>query len=194
MEEFLSNIYDLIINIINSSNIFGPLLACFLIFIESILPVLPLFVFITITFISYGYFFGFLISYILTILGCYFSFYLCRTFFNKLFTKNVRQIEKLNKVMKKIDNINFSSLVLLVSIPFTPAFLVNIAASLSNMSFKKFSIAIIIGKIFIVFFWGFIGTSLLESLKNPKILVIIFIMLGVSYLLSKIVIKRLNIE
>jgi len=194
MEEFLSNIYDLIINIINSSNIFGPLLACFLIFIESILPVLPLFVFITITFISYGYFLGFLISYVLTILGCYFSFYLCRTFLNKLFTKKVRKIDKFDKIMKKIDNMKFSNLVLLVSIPFTPAFLVNIAASLSNMSFKKFSIAIIIGKIFIVFFWGFIGTSLLESLKNPKILIIIFIMLGISYFLSKLVTKRLNLE
>jgi len=194
MEEFLSNIYDLIINIINSSNIFGPLLACFLIFIESILPVLPLFVFITITFISYGYFLGFLISYVLTILGCYFSFYLCRTFLNKLFNKKVRKIDKFDKIMKKIDNMKFSNLVLLVSIPFTPAFLVNIAASLSNMSFKKFSIAIIIGKIFIVFFWGFIGTSLLESLKNPKILIIIFIMLGISYFLSKLVTKRLNLE
>ena len=194
MEEFLSNIYDLIINIINSSNVFGPLLACFLIFIESILPVLPLFVFITITFISYGYFLGFLISYVLTILGCYFSFYLCRTFLNKLFTKKVRKIDKFDKIMKKIDNMKFSNLVLLVSIPFTPAFLVNIAASLSNMSFKKFSSAIIIGKIFIVFFWGFIGTSLLESLKNPKILIIIFIMLGISYFLSKLVTKRLNLE
>ena len=194
MEEFLSNIYDLIINIINSSNIFGPLLACFLIFIESILPVLPLFVFITITFISYGYFLGFLISYILTILGCYFSFYLCRTFLNKLFTKKIRKIDKFDKIMKKIDNMKFSNLVLLVSIPFTPAFLVNIAASLSNMSFKKFSVAIIIGKIFIVFFWGFIGTSLLESLKSPKILIIIFIMLGISYFLSKLVTKRLNLE
>lgn len=194
MEEFLSNIYDLIINIINSSNIFGPLFACFLIFIESILPVLPLFVFITIVFVSYGYLIGFIISYVLTILGCCFSFYICRTFLNKLFNKKVRKIENFDKLMKKIDNIKLSSLVLLVSIPFTPAFLINIAASLSNMNFKKFFLSILIGKISIVFFWGFIGTSLLESLKNPKILFVILIMLIISYIISKLVMKKLKVE
>jgi len=194
MEEFLSNIYDLIINIINSSNIFGPLFACFLIFIESILPVLPLFVFITIVFVSYGYLIGFIISYVLTILGCCFSFYICRTFLNNFFNKKVRKIENFDKIMKKIDNIKLSSLVLLVAVPFTPAFLINIAASLSNMNFKKFFISILIGKVSIVFFWGFIGTSLLESLKNPKILFVILIMLIISYIISKMVMKKLKVE
>ena len=194
MEEFLNNIYDLIINIINSSNIFGPLFACFLIFIESILPVLPLFVFITIIFVSYGYFIGFIISYILTICGCCFSFYLCRNFLNNFFNKKIRKIEQFDKIMQRIDSMKLSNLVLIVAIPFTPAFLINIAASLSKMKFKKFLTSILIGKISIVFFWGFIGTSLLESLKNPKILFVILIMLGFSYLLGKFVTKKLNIE
>ena len=194
MEEFLSSIYENIINIINSSTIFGPLFACFLIFIESILPVLPLFVFITIIFIAYGYTIGFLIAYLLTTLGCFFSFFMCRKFLKSFFKKKIRKIDNFDKFMKKIDKISFSNLVLLISIPFTPAFLINIAASLAEVSFKKFSIAILIGKPFIVFFWGFIGTSLLESLKNPKILVIIIIMLGISYLISKIVTKKLELN
>jgi len=194
MEDFLNTIYNYIINIVNSSNIFGPLFACLLIFIESILPVLPLFVFITIIFIAYGYALGFIISYILTVLGCYFSFFLCRKYLKNFFRKKVRKIEQFDKLMKKIDKIKFSNLVLLISIPFTPAFLINIASSLSEMEFKKFSLSILIGKVFIVFFWGFIGTSLVESLKNPKILIIIVIMLGIAYLISKIVTKKLNVE
>lgn len=194
MENFLNNLYSYVITIINSSTIFGPLFACLLIFLESILPILPLFVFITIIFITYGYGLGFLISYILTCFGCLFSFYLCRTFLRNFFEKRIRKIDKLDVLMNKIDKIKLSSLAILVAIPFTPAFAINIAAALSKMKLKKFLAAIFIGKISLVTFWGFIGTSLLESLKNPKILIIIGFMLLIAYLLSKTVSKKLDIE
>lgn len=190
----LNEIYNYIMTLVNNSTIYGPLFACLLIFIESMLPVLPLFVFITIVFIAYGYGLGFLISYILTCLGCFLAFFLCRKILKVFFEKRVRKIEHFDKIMVRIDKMKLSSLVLLLAIPFTPAFLINIAAALSDMSFKKFSTAIIIGKISLVFFWGFIGTSLIESLKNPKIIIIIMVMLLVSYLLSKFATKKLEIE
>ena len=194
MEELLNNIYIIIMNLISSSNTLGPILACLLIFIESIIPILPLFVFITINFIAFGYLLGFIISYILTILGCLFSFYLCRGLLKDYFNGKFRKNEKLDKLMKKIDKMDFSNLVILMAIPFTPAFLINIATSLSEMKLQKFGIALIIGKLSIVFFWGFIGTSLVESLKNPKILIIILIMLTITYIISKIVMKKLKIN
>ena len=180
--------------IVNSSTLYGPLFACLLIFFESIIPVLPLFVFITIIFIAYGYPLGFLISYLLTCFGCFFSFYLCRTILKKTFQNSVRKVKRFDKIMKKIDKISLANLTLLVAIPFTPAFLINIAAALSKMSFKKYAISIFIGKIFLVFFWGFIGTSLIESFRNPRILIIIVIMLVMAYLTSKFVAKKLKID
>ena len=75
--------------------------------------------------------------------------------------------QKLNKLVKRINKINFNSLCLIIAIPFTPAFLVNIAAGLTNMNFKKYLYALLIGKIFLIIFWGFIGTSLINSFKNP---------------------------
>lgn len=194
MMDFFNNLYNVIMDVVTNSEVWGPILACALIFCESLIPVLPLFVFITIIFIAYGYAIGFIISYILTCLGCFFMFYLCRTFLKNFFTKKVRKIERFDKLMKKIDKISLSNLVLLIAIPFTPAFLINIAASLSEMKFKKFAVAILIGKVSLVFFWGFIGTSLIESLKNPKILIIILIMLGIAYILSKLATKKLNVE
>lgn len=194
MGSILNDIYNYLIEIINGSVIYGPLFACLLIFLESILPVLPLFVFITIIFIAYGYTYGFIISYILTSLGCLFSFFLCRTLLKSFVRKKLRKIDKLDTLMLKIDKIKLSNLVLLLAIPFTPAFVINIAASLSEMNFKKYCIAIFISKIFLIFFWGFIGTSLLESLKNPKIVIVILIMLLIAYLLSRFVTKKLDIE
>ncbi len=194
MMDFFNNLYNIIMDVVNNSVFWGPILACLLIFCESLIPALPLFVFITIVFIAYGYVIGFIISYILTCLGCFAMFYLCRTFLKKFFTKKIRKIEKFDNLMKKIDKISLSNLVLLIAIPFTPAFLINIAASLSEVKFKKFAIAILIGKVSLVFFWGFIGTSLIESLKNPRILIVILIMLVIAYILSKIATKKLNIE
>ena len=194
MMEFFNNLYNIIMDVVTNSTVWGPILACALIFVESLVPVLPLFVFITIIFIAYGYVIGFIISYILTCLGCFFMFYLCRTFLKNFFTKKIRKIQNFDKLMQKIDKISLSNLVLLIAIPFTPAFLINIAASLSEVKFKKFAVAILIGKVSLVFFWGFIGTSLIESLKNPKILVVVLIMLGIAYIISKIATKKLNIE
>ena len=194
MMDFFNNLYNVIMDVVNNSVFWGPILACLLIFCESLIPVLPLFVFITIIFIAYGYVIGFIISYILTCLGCFFMFYLCRTFLKNFFTKKVRKITKFDNFMKKIDKISLPNLALLIAIPFTPAFLINIAASLSEMKFKKFAIAILIGKVSLVFFWGFIGTSLIESLKNPKILIVIFIMLLIAYVLSKFATKKFDIE
>ena len=194
MGSFLEEVYNYIIVLVNSSSIYGPMLACLLIFLESILPILPLFVFITILFLSFGYVIGFIISYFLTCLGCVFSFFLFRKFLKNFFDKKIRKSTKINKLMSLMDNIKFSSLVILIAIPFTPAFLINITAGLSKMNFKKFLLAISLGKISLVFFWGFIGTGLIESLKNPKITIIIIGMLLITFLISKLFMKKLKIE
>ena len=71
MMDFFNNLYNIIMDVVNNSVFWGPILACLLIFCESLIPALPLFVFITIVFIAYGYVIGFIISYILTCLGCF---------------------------------------------------------------------------------------------------------------------------
>ena len=76
--------------------------------------------------------------------------------FEKKFVKPNSQVKKIVKV---IDKMKMSSLALLVAIPFTPAFAINIAAGLSNIPKRKFIYAILIGKMFMVYFWGYIGTT-----------------------------------
>ena len=62
------------------------------------------------------------------------------------------------------------------------------------MDKKKFIISILIGKIFMVYFWGFIGVSLIESLKNPLIIIKVVILLIFAYILSIIAKKILKIN
>ena len=50
-----------------------------------------------------------------------------------------------------------------------------------------------IAKISIVYFWGFIGTTFLESITDIKVLMELGIILLCTYIISKIVMKKFNI-
>lgn len=192
--EFFSKIEDYILEILNLLGMWGPFFGCFLIIIESIVPILPLAVFITLNFMSFGHLVGFIISWIFTLIGCIMSFFIFRKGFYKKFDHFKNSKHKLKKFMNAISNITLSQLVVLTAVPFTPAFLVNIAAGLSNISFKKFFTGILLGKISLVYFWGYIGTSLFESLKNPIILIRIFALILIMYIISRFVNKKVNFE
>lgn len=175
---------------------FGPIAGVILILLESILPMLPLSVFITLNMVSYGQAFGFLISWIATILGCMLSFFLFRSCFQKKLYGFIKRKDskQLEKIMKAISTISFSNLVVLIALPFSPAFFINIAAGLSKIKIEKFFLAIILGKVVMVYFWGYIGTSLLESLTDITILIKIAILLIGSFLISKIIEKKLKVR
>ncbi len=179
-------------NFLISIGLWGYILSCFLILIESIVPALPLSVFITLLFYKFGYLVGFIISYIFTILGCIMSYKIFNSKIKNKFENYIKNKDRkmLNKLVKRINKIKFNNLCLIIAIPFTPAFLINIAAGLTNMNFKKYVYALMIGKVFLIIFWGFIGTSLINSIKNPINLVYIVIMLIICFIISKLVSKR----
>lgn len=175
----------------------GGLLVGFLcVFLECFIPALPLSVFVALNVNAYGFFVGCLISWIATSLGSY----LCYMFFSYIESKftekilNRKLIKKIKTYIDKFNNIKFSELVLILTLPFTPSFLVNIVSGLTKMSQEKYLCALLIGKSFSIIFWGYIGKSLIESLRDFHSIVYIFITLGVSYIISKVVSYKLNIN
>ncbi len=192
----MKNIDVWLTNFLLSIGMWGYVLSCFLILIESIVPALPLSVFITLLFYKFGPFLGFIISYIFTILGCLMSYKIFNSKLRYKFDNYIdrKDVKKLNKLKNRIKKIKFNNLCLIIAIPFTPAFLINIAAGIVNMNFKKYFYALLIGKIFLIIFWGFVGTSLINSIKNPINLVYIIIMLIICFIISKLVSKREGLE
>lgn len=173
---------------------FGVPFGILLIITESIIPALPLGVFIAFNMMAFGGVLGFIISWLATCVGCVISYFFFSKCLSNWVLKKVAKKEKLDKIVKKVKNIEFSKLVLIIALPFTPAFLINIACGLVNMDLKKFISAILIAKLSIVYFWGFIGKSMLESITDLKTVIILCLLLLVSYILSKIVNKKLDIE
>ena len=186
-------INDFIVSLIELLGTMGAVLGCLFIVIESIVPILPLAVFITLNFITFGNVIGFIISWVFTIVGCMMSFYIFRKGFNERFHRLTSNKVKLQNLMVAINNLSFGQLVVLIAIPFTPAFLVNIAAGLSDITPKKFLCSLLIGKLSLVYFWGYIGVSLIESFKNPIILIKIGVIVLVLYLISRLINKKINL-
>lgn len=183
-------------NFLLSIGLWGYILSCVLIILESILPILPLCVFITLLFYKLGVVVGFIISYICTIIGCIISYKIFNSSLRIKLENLVRKkkSDNLNKVITSIRNVSFVKLCLIIALPFTPAFLVNIAAGLTNINRKKYIISLLIGKTFLIIFWGFIGTSLINSFKNPINLLYIALLLGICFIVSKLVSKKEGLE
>ena len=191
MNELINSIVESLSNFIVSV---GPIAGFVFVVIESIVPILPLAIFIALNMLAFGNVFGFLLSWVATILGCTLAFLLVRKGFSGYFESKIKDKKKFKKVINSINKISFPQLTILTAMPFTPAFLINVACGISNMSFKKFLISILLAKLSIVYFWGYIGTSLIESIKRPTILLEVSCILVIFYLISTVINKKLKIK
>ena len=145
---------------------------------------------------AFGFFIGIFISWIATSLGSIICYSLYKLFKEKLviLLPKRKYLHKINSGIEKFKSIKFTQLVLILTLPFTPSFLINILGGLSGMSKEKFIIAVLIGKLFEIIFWGYIGMSLIDSLGDAKSLIYILSTLIIAYIISKVISKKLNIE
>lgn len=192
----MDNISLIIEQIVNYMGTFGFLGGFLLVLLESVFPPIPLGVIVGINMLSFGKVFGFLLSYIATLTGCIASFFLFRHLFKDkflhLFSK--KNQTSINKWMEKLTNIDFNTLVVIMALPITPSFLVNIAGGLSNISYRKYLIAMMIGKPAMLLFYGYIAVSFVESLKDPMNFIKIGALVFGAYLISKIIERVVKVE
>lgn len=189
MESIIQNMVEVIQNVVQNGNyLISVFVGMFIIILESMIPMLPLALFIAINMLVFGSTIGFLISWIATVIGCSISFFIFR------YLKKKIDCKKNANWMNKVYNMSFNRLVILLSIPFTPAFSVNIGAGLSDMKFSKYLFALFISKIFLIYFWGFIGTTLIESITDVGVIFKLGSMIVIASLLSKWVMHQFNIQ
>lgn len=174
----------------------GLIIGVFLIILESFIPILPLGVMVALISNAYGLFLGILISWLSNCIGCYLTYlifyHLSDKVSNRLLPKKIK--EQIDSGTEKFKKISLPSLAAIITLPFTPSFLINILSGASKMSKKKYLTAIAIGKVFMISFWAYIGKSFIESMTDLKTIIILSIMIIIAYVISKIVSKRINIE
>ena len=191
---WLSEMNELLNEFLLNLGILAPIFSSILIVLEGVLAFLPLFVFITVNMLVLGPILGGLISWVCTFVGGFLTFYLCRKGFHDIFQKKIENHKLISKYNKLIDKLNFTKLVLFVAIPFMPSFFINVGAGLSNIPIKKYLYALLVGKIFIIIFWGYIGCNLVECLTNPLELIKVVVLIVIAYVVARIVNKKFNVD
>lgn len=192
--EVLKNLSELLNEFLLDAGIWAPILSSIFIILEGVLAFLPLVVFVTIDIMTMGPILGGIISWICTTIGSFLTFYLCRKGLSKYFQKFISNKEKMSKTMIFIDHLKFKQLVLIIAIPFAPSFFINVGAGLSNIPVKKYFYALLIAKIFVIIFLGYIGSNIVECLKNPVMLIKVVCLIIGAYILAQIVNKKYDLD
>jgi len=170
----------------------GPLVGLFLPFLEAFLPFLPLVVIVVANANAFGLFLGFLLSWIGTILGSYVIFLIVRKFGRHPRLQFFTQSKRVKKLIKWVDMNGLSPLFVLLCFPFTPSVLVNIVAGLSNIRRQFYLVALILGKMIMIFSMSFVGHDITELIRNPIKLVLAAIAIFLLWVFGKAVEVRLN--
>ena len=200
--EWISEFENLLMEFLESLGMWAPFFSCILVYLEGILAFLPLFVFVTVNILSMsalvgpvlGGIIGVILSWFFSVLGCFTMFIGTRRLFGKKFRKKVESSSKVNKFMNIIDNLTYSQLVLITSIPFSPSFFINLGAGLSKINEKKYFCALIIGKLAEMIFLGYVGVSLIECLTQPLALIKVVVIMVIGYMFSLGINKKYKLD
>ena len=173
--------------IIRIAELGGPLIGILLPIIEAFFPILPLVLFVTINVTVFGFFWGYLYSWIGNCLGTLLLFLLIRKIGGKKIEEKIIN-SKYSTALEKIRSKNFSVLFLLYCFPFTPSFLISGTSALTNMSTKEFIMALIPAKFIMLLSLAGIGFNIGSFLDDPvRSIFFVAAILMINYILKYII-------
>lgn len=156
----------------------GPAAGVLLPVIEAFFPILPLIGFVIINVAAFGFFFGYLYSWIGNCAGSFLLFLLIRRVGGKRFEAKIQQ-SKYRGTLEKIKKRNLTVLFFLYCFPFTPSFLISGAAAFANMSTRNFLVTMLPSKFVMLLSLAFIGENVSSFFEKPveAAIYILFILL-----------------
>jgi uncharacterized membrane protein YdjX (TVP38/TMEM64 family) len=145
----------------------GPLPGILLPFLEALIPILPLVVFVVANASAYGMWLGFLYSWIGVCAGSFLVFLLARSFGTKYGERIRRRFPRSEKFFGWVENKGFTPIFLLSCFPFSPSVIVNITSGMSKIRLHTFMTAIMLGKAVMIFTLSFLGHDLQGMIQQP---------------------------
>jgi len=191
LKEWITNENN-IMEVIDKYRSFGPLPGILLPMIEAFLPFLPLVVFVMANANAFGLWFGFLYSWIGASVGAFLVFLLIRRFGQKRFLTLLKKNIKVQKLMAWVEKHGFGPLFLLLCFPFTPSAVVNIVAGLSKISIYQYMLAVLTGKMVMIFMISFVGHDLHSLITQPIRTAIVGVVIFILWLVGKQIELRIN--
>jgi len=170
----------------------GLIVGFLLVFMESLLPFLPLFIIVVVNINSYGFVLGSLSSYSGTVLGSYLVFLLIRYFFRRPAQKYIRKHKRLEQMLSFIDRRGFVFLFVLLALPFTPTSVINVIAALSNLKKVVYLYILLAAKAIMILTMSLVGYDVTSFFTSPLRLTLSIAGLVLIYFFSKWYQKYIN--
>lgn len=170
----------------------GPIYGVLLPIIESFLPFLPLWIFVMLNFMLFGFFWGFIYAWIGTSIGTLLVYLLLKKFGRKIFIKIEKRYSFIEKGILWVDKNGNKSFFVLLCFPFVPTMLVSIIAATSNIKEKDYIASVLLGKFVMLFFVSVVGFNIYSAFKEPLKLIYATILFLLVFILSKILSKKIH--
>ena len=161
-------------------------------FLEAFLPFLPLVLFIAVNVTAYGLLWGFILSWLGTLLGSFAVFLIVRKFGRARILRKWIETRQIQRLIRWVNMAGISPLLVLLCFPFTPGILVNIVAGLSNIKKKYYFITLFISKFAMVFLLTFIVQDISDLIRSPIKIMIVAIVLFLLWMFGKLFERTLN--
>jgi uncharacterized membrane protein YdjX (TVP38/TMEM64 family) len=181
-----------ILELIQQYRSFGPLPGILLPMLESFLPFLPLIVFVLANASAFGLWLGFLFSWIGAVTGAMLVFFIFRKYGQNRMLIFLHKHKQVQKLMNWVDRHGFGPLFLLLCFPFTPSAIINIVAGLSKISPLQYGLAVLAGKMVMIFTISFVGYDIVSLIHKPMRTVMVLLIIVVFWYVGKRIEIRLN--
>lgn len=193
--EFLKSLFTLdnIMDLIREYRSFGPLPGIILPMLEAFLPFLPLFIFVMANASAFGLWLGFLYSWLGACIGAMLVFTVFRRYGQRRFLSFLQKHPAVRRLMNWVERHGFGPLFLMLCFPFTPSAVVNIVAGLSKVSIKQYMLAVLAGKMVMIFTISFIGYDLRSLFTQPIRTLGMAVLVFILWLAGKQIERRLTI-
>jgi uncharacterized membrane protein YdjX (TVP38/TMEM64 family) len=181
-----------IMELVQQYRALGPFAGILLPMLEAFLPFLPLVVFVMANANAFGLWFGFLFSWIGAAAGALLVFLLVKRYGDTRVFRFLRSSRQVNRLTRWVDKHGFGPLFLLLCFPFTPSALVNVVAGLSSISIAQYMLAVLTGKMVMIFTISFIGYDIISLVQKPIRTVIVGVIIFILWIVGKQIEIRLN--
>jgi uncharacterized membrane protein YdjX (TVP38/TMEM64 family) len=169
---------------------YGPLPGIALTFMKSFIPPLPTMLIVGVNAAVYGFWLGFLYSWIGIVSGCMVTFLIVRRVAGIPYLVRWAERPKVSKSMRWVRSNAFSYVFLLSVFPVGPFVVVNMAAGIAQMRIRSFLLAVIIGKGIMVVAVSYIGHDLHRFIDNPFELIYVVLFVVACLWISKAIERR----
>ncbi len=173
---------------------FGILPSLLLTILEALIPIIPLFAIVMANAAAFGLWIGFLISWFGASAGSLLVFWITRKIGQRYFSKFLDRYEIIKTMIVWIENHGFGPLFLTFCFPFAPSAVINIVAGLSRMTFRQYALAVVSGKMVMIFTMSFIGHDLRAMFYKPFKLVLLILAIFLLWYVGKLIEKRLGLN